>query len=209
MPVLPQPLSLNPLKDMAKVDEVNYLADFDNFYSKMDDFDKFFKTGKVSYNMLRYIPGLEKVDYQGQLHQTETKRKYADDIYKNKKVIELNIHLMKGHYTSFQNVHLCFPLKFKLAADNGNNTAAGLIKVNNFFAQWIKEIHIKRYGDDIPILVLTNTVDIYRYSDEILKHVPKDTLKTIQNDLLYSKKKIVIPGNNADRCAHYTIATIA
>ena len=209
MPVLPQPLSLNPLKDMAKVDEVNYLADFDNFYSKMDDFDKFFKTGKVSYNMLRYIPGLEKVDYQGQLHQTETKRKYADDIYKNKKVTELNIQLMKGHYTSFQNVHLCFPLKFKLAADNGNNTAAGLIKVNNFFAQWIKEIHIKRYGDDIPILALTNTVDIYRYSDEILKHVPKDTLKTIQNDLLYSKKKIVIPGNNADRCAHYTIATIA
>ena len=31
MPILPQPLSLNPLKDMAKVDEVDYLADSDNF----------------------------------------------------------------------------------------------------------------------------------------------------------------------------------
>ena len=45
MYILPQPLSLNPLKNMAKVDEVDCLADFHNFYSKMDDFDKFFRTG--------------------------------------------------------------------------------------------------------------------------------------------------------------------
>ena len=30
--VLPQPLSLNPLKDTGKVDEVDYSADFDNLY---------------------------------------------------------------------------------------------------------------------------------------------------------------------------------
>ena len=34
----------------------------------------------------------------------------------------------------------------------------------------------------------------------------KDMLKTIQNDLLYSKKKVIILGNNANRCAHYTNA---
>ena len=79
MPVLTQPLSLNPLKNMAKVDEVNDLPD-------LDDFDKFFKTGKVPYDTLRYIPGLAKVGYQGQLHLTETKGKYADDTYKNKKL---------------------------------------------------------------------------------------------------------------------------
>ena len=72
-------MSLHPLKDMVKVDEVNYPADFDNLYSKMDNFNTFFKTGKVSYNMLRYITGLAKVGYQGQLHSTETKKKYAHD----------------------------------------------------------------------------------------------------------------------------------
>ena len=41
----------------AKVDQVDYLADFDKLYSKMDNFDKFFKTEKVSYNMLKYISG--------------------------------------------------------------------------------------------------------------------------------------------------------
>ena len=52
LPVLSQPLSLNPLNDMAKVDQVNYSTNFDNLYLRMDDFDKFFRTGKVSYKML-------------------------------------------------------------------------------------------------------------------------------------------------------------
>ena len=82
---------------MAKVYKVDYPADFDNLYSKMDDFGKFFRIGKVSYNMLIYLPGLAKVGYQGQIHSTETKRKYADDTYKNKKVIEFNVQLAKGH----------------------------------------------------------------------------------------------------------------
>ena len=103
----------------------------------------------------------------------ETKRKYADEFYKNKKVIKFNIQLTANHYSNFQNVHLCFPIKTKSAADNDNNIAAGVITVNNVFAHWIKEIDIKRYGDNIPILQLTNTVDVYRYSDEFLKHAER------------------------------------
>ena len=153
-----QPLSLNPSKDMAKVDEVDYSADFDNLYSKIENFDKFFRTGKVSYNMLRYIPGLAKVGYHGQLHLTETKRKYADDTYKDKKVINFNVQLTKGHYTNFQNVHLCFPLKIKPAVDNENDITAGVITVNNFFVHSIKEIDIKRYSDNVLIFSGNSTV---------------------------------------------------
>ena len=87
---------------------------------------------------------------------------------------------------------------------NAIQTTAGTIPVNNFFAHWIKEIDIKRYGDEMPILPLTNTIDIYRYSDELLKQMPKDALKTIQNYLLYSKEKVVIYGDNNDRRAYYT-----
>ena len=87
--------------------------------------------------------------------------------------------------------------------DENNDIAANTITVNKFFAHWIKEIDIKRFGDDMPILLLTNTVDIYRYSDELLKHMPKDALRTIENDLLYSKKKVAI-GNNTDRRDHHT-----
>ena len=66
MLLMPQPLTLNPWKDMVEIDEVDYLADFDNLYLRMDDFDKFFNRGKISYNMIKYIPGLAKIAYQGQ-----------------------------------------------------------------------------------------------------------------------------------------------
>ena len=99
------------------------------------------------------------------MHSAETKRKHADDSYKNEKVIEFNVQLTANHYTNFQNVHLCFPIKIKSAADEDNDITAGTI--SNFFAHWIKEIDINRYGDDMPSLPVTNTVNIYRYSDEL------------------------------------------
>ena len=34
--------------------------------------------------------------------------------------------------------------------------------------------------------------------------MPKDALKKIQNDLLYSKKEVVIPDNNTNSHTHYT-----
>ena len=132
MPVAPQALTLNPLKDAAKVDKIDYSADFDNLSSKMDDFHKFFKNGKISYNMLKYIPGLAKAAYQGQLEKTETKRKYADDSYKGKKVIEFNMQLAGNQYTNFHKTHLCFPIKIKSAADNDNDITARYITANNF-----------------------------------------------------------------------------
>ena len=105
---LPQLWSLNPLKDMAKDDEVIYLAHFDDLYLKIDEFDKFFRTGKGSYNMLRYIPSLAKVGYQGQLHSTESNRKYVDDTYNTKKVIELNVQLTKDIILIFETFAFAF-----------------------------------------------------------------------------------------------------
>ena len=54
MPITTQLFALNPLNDAAQVDEIDYTADFDNLFFRMDDFYKFFKTGKISYNMLKY-----------------------------------------------------------------------------------------------------------------------------------------------------------
>ena len=47
-----------------------------------------------------------------------------------------------------------------------------------------------------PILPTTNTVEIYKYSDALLKHIPKNALAVIQNDLLYSKKKVKSPDDD-------------
>ena len=91
---------------------------------------------------------------------------------------------------NFHNLHIVFPMKIKKKSNVANDLDNTLITVNNFFAHWIKEIDIKKLGDDQPILPTINTVEIYKYSDQILKHLPKNSLKLIENDLLFSKKKV-------------------
>ena len=46
MPILPQLLLLDLMKDMVKVSSVHYSADFKNLYSRIDDFEKFTRWGK-------------------------------------------------------------------------------------------------------------------------------------------------------------------
>ena len=99
-------------------------------------------------------------------------------------------------------VLLVFPLKIKKKTNTANNIATTATTVNNFFAHWIKEIDIKRLGDDTPILPTSNTVEIYKYSDAILKHIPKEALEVIENDLLYSRKKVKLPDGEARRKKH-------
>ena len=78
--------------------------------------------------------------------------------------------------------------KLKKTANNATNLDATVMTISNFFADWIKEIDIKWYGNEISILPLTNTVDIYKYSDAMLKFEEDGTLKTYQHYMLYLKK---------------------
>ena len=103
---------------------------------------------------------------------------------------------------NFHNVHLVFPMKIKKSTNVANNLTATDITVNNFFAHSMKEIDIKRLGEDTPILPTRNTVEIYKYSDAILKHIPKNALAVIQNNLLYSKKKVKLPDDEDRRKLH-------
>ena len=203
VPVNPPPISLNPIKDAVGVSAVDYSADFDHLFKKSENLEKIFETEKASGELVRYFPGLTKPLYQGQLKGTTERKAFADDTYKDLKVAEYTIQLSNNEYMNFQNVHLVFPMKIKKRSNVANDILAGEIAVNNFFAHWIKEIDIKRLSDNVPILPTTNTIPIYRYSDRLLKHMPKDSLAIIENKLLYSKKKVKLP---ADEDKHNTHA---
>ena len=171
---------MNLLDDATGVNAVDYSTNFDGLYKRVDNLEKFFKTGSTPGKLIRYIPGLAKPTYQGQISGTQEKRAYADDTYRDLKIAEFNIQLTADQYMNFHNVHLMFPLRIKKRTSNANNILATEIPVNNSFAHWIKEIDIKRYGDDLPVLPLTNTVEIYKYSYAMLKHVPKEALEVIR-----------------------------
>ena len=49
----------------------------------------------------------------------------------------------------------------------------------------MKEISITKYGSDKELIPTFSPYEIYQYSDSMLKHLPKDTLKKIEKTLLY------------------------
>ena len=74
-----------------------------------------------------------------------------------------------------------------------------MITVNNFFAHWVKEVSITKYGSDKELPPTFTPWEVYQYSDAMLKHLPKDSLKTMQKHLLYSKEKVYYASTGYDR----------
>ena len=206
MPTDPPVASPNPLDDAEGVAAVDYSADFDSLSKRIENIEKLYKYGTAPGNLIRYIPGLAKPICGGQITNTIEKKAYPEDLYRDQKIATFNIQLAANQYMNFHDVHLVFPMRIKRSTNNAQNIDDDEITVNNFLAHWIKEIDIKRYGDDTPILPLTNNVEIYKYSDAMLKHIPKNALEVLRYDLLYSKKKVKIQANNEDRRAHRTNA---
>ena len=190
--------NLNALEDATGVDAVDFSADIDNLITKLDKLSELYDTGKVDADLLRYIPGMSKISYQGQIDWIETRRSYAASTYTDMQMLEFNIELTANHYINFSNMVLCLPITFRKRTNKATAIDATMIPVNNFFAHWIKDVTVKRYGDDIAVLPINTTLDTYRYSESMLKHLPDDVLATFQKDLLYSKKKVIIKGNAAN-----------
>ena len=65
-----------------------------------------------------------------------------------------------------------------------------LITVNNFFGHWLKDIDIRWYPDNVRILPTHNTVDVYQYSAQQLKYLPRDALQTVEKTFLYQKSPL-------------------
>ena len=78
----------------------------------------------------------------------DTKEKSAHPSYKDMEQLNLQILLTENYYVNPNGIHICFPIKIKRKTNNALDIDADLITVNNFFAHWVKEISITRYGSD-------------------------------------------------------------
>ena len=59
--------------------------------------------------------------------------------------------------------------------------------VNNFFASSLKEIDARPYPDDVRILPTNNTVEVYNYTAQQIKHLLTKSLDDIKEMILYEK----------------------
>ena len=82
-------------------------------YIKDLTMQKLFWKKKAPGELIRYLGGLAKPLYQGQLKGTLPKKAQADDMYKDLKTTEFTIQLSANQYMNFHSVHLVFPLKIK------------------------------------------------------------------------------------------------
>ena len=155
--------------------------------------------GRMDYDFIRYLPGMEKISRQGQIYP---QRVYASPGWSYLRTFEFNMLLTADTATDFDNMHLCIPMQIKNNSNAANDIVDDLMIVNNFFVQFVTEIDIRRYGNDIRILSTKNNVDVYRYSDAMLKYMLDDALKTYE-ETLYSIK-VVKPANNFDGCPNNT-----
>ena len=64
-----------------------------------------------------------------------------------------------------------------------------LITVNIFFAHFVKQVSVTKYDNEKELIPTFPPYEIYQYSDAILKHLPKEALKTKKTHL-YSKEAV-------------------
>ena len=90
--------------------------------------------------------------------------------YKDLETFHFQLLLDKNLCTNLNSVHFVFPIKFLKKSNMNAEIGADLITVNNFFAHWIKEISITKYGTNKELTPTATPQEIYQYSDVMLKH---------------------------------------
>ena len=124
------------------------------------------------------------------LEDIDTKEKAAHSSYKDMEQLDFQIMLTDNYYVNPNSINLCFPMKIKKATNMLADIDSDMITVNSFFGHLVKEISITRYGHDKQLILTFFPYEIYQYSDTMLKHLPKDSLKKIEKTLLCSKQSV-------------------
>ena len=105
--------NLNSIKDATGVYGIDFSANIDNLIDKIDKITTLYDTGRMDKDVMKYIPGMAPVSYQGQIDFVDTKRAYAASTYSDMQQLEFNLEVANNHYINFSNMVLCLPIAFR------------------------------------------------------------------------------------------------
>ena len=141
--------TLNPINDARRSTAIDRTtSNYNDAKEKVKKIRDLINMGKYDADLAKYIPRLIELAIQGMLDDIDTREKVAHPSYKDEEQLDFQIVLTKNYYVNPSNIHICFPIKIKKKSDNNANIDGDLITVNNFFAHWVKEISITKYGSD-------------------------------------------------------------
>ena len=178
--------------DYSGVPAVDDEANLESIYEKIYKIGGLLKSGKADESLARYIPNLLPVTRQNQLADTNPRKAFASITYLNKKNLEFILELAANTYSNYSSMELVLPIQITKTTTKTAQLDADMITVNNFFARWITDIGIRQYPDDTRILPTNNNVDVCQFAASQLKHLPKDSVKTIKKQLLYLNKPVYL-----------------
>ena len=136
------------------------------------------------------------------LEGIDTRQKVAHQSYTDMGQLNFQILLTDNYCINLNSIHVSFPMKIKKKNNQNLDIDNDLITVNTFFAHFVKEVSVTNYGSDKELKPTFSPYEIYQYFDAMLKHLPKDALKTIEKTHLYSKEVVYYNGINIDRINH-------
>ena len=172
--------SVTPFQSLGKSAAVDKIASgFDNANLRVKKITRLIEHGIYDAEIARYIPGTLDLVFQGMMENIKTIEHPADLLYKDKETLDFELNLDENYYTNLKGLHICFPIRFRKLSNPAQDLDPNLLPINNFFAHWIKEIDITKYGANKSLIPTTTPQEVYRYSDAMLKHLPKNALKMI------------------------------
>ena len=71
-----------------------------------------------------------------------------EKLSKIRDLINMGKYDAENYYVNPNNIHIWFPIKILEKSNNSADLDTNMITANNFFAHWVKEIIITRYGID-------------------------------------------------------------
>ena len=136
------------------------------------------------------------------LEDIDTREKIADPSYTDMEQLDFQSQLADNYYINPNSIDICFPVKIKKKWNTALDIDADMIPVNSFFAHFVKEINVTKYGSNKELIPTFSHYETYQYADSMLKHLLEKTLKTIKNTYLYSKKPVYYTDTGIDRRIH-------
>ena len=195
--------TVSPCEDAGRSSAIERTAsNYNDAKEKVRKITELINTERYDEDIAKYIPGLLELKFQDMLEDIDTREKVAHFSYTNMEQLDFQILLTDNYCINTNSIHICFPIKIKKKTNQALDIDAEILTVNNFFAHFVKEISITKYRSDEELIPTFFPYEIYQYSDAMLKHLPKDTLKTIEKTSLYSKEAVYYNDVNIERRNH-------
>ena len=138
-------LAFDSVRNVPSIDKT--ASDFDSAREKVKKIKRLVDRGEYNADLVRYIPGILELVYQGMVDDIKTVEQVAHSLsYKDKKTFGFQLLLDKNYYTNLNSLHICIPMRIRKATDATATIEGNMMTVKNVFASWIKEIDITKYG---------------------------------------------------------------